>query len=147
VDKRLIACVAAVLIVGGAAGCSSKAEPVAKPPGSLLAGTAEVSVNGTDVNTTNAVSCTTTGAVTNIKTGDDQAGTTSAVKSADGLAVPFAQITNLGGFTGSYWQNLGPAAKVKMTGGTYEITGTATGFNADNPSARATETFTIKVAC
>jgi ipoprotein LpqH len=147
VDRRFIAGGAAVLIVGSVVGCSSGSEPAQKLPGSLAAGTAEVRLNGTDVSRTEAVNCITTGAVTSIKTGDDQAGTTSAVDSADGLAVEYAQISNLGGFTGSYWPDLGPAANVKMTGATYEMTGTATGFHAENPSARATEAFSIKVAC
>jgi hypothetical protein len=61
--------------------------------------------------------------------------------------VQFAQITDVGGFTGSYWAHLGPAAKAEMTGQTFVVTGSATGFNVDNPSARATENFSIRVAC
>jgi ipoprotein LpqH len=34
-----------------------------------------------------------------------------------------------------------------MTGRTYEITGTADGFNTDNPGFRASGTFAIKVSC
>jgi hypothetical protein len=34
-----------------------------------------------------------------------------------------------------------------MTGQTFVVTGSATGFNVDNPSARATEDFSIRVAC
>jgi ipoprotein LpqH len=146
VDSRLIAGVAVVVAVGGLVGCSDP-EPVAPAPGSLRAGTAEVNLDGTEAGTTNAVSCSSTGTLTTINTGDENAGTTSSIDSAEGLSVQFAQITNLGGFTGSYWADLGPSAKVEMTGQTYVMTGSATGFDTDKPSFRATRTFSIKVAC
>jgi len=34
-----------------------------------------------------------------------------------------------------------------MTDRTYDISGTADGFNTDNPSFRTSGTFAIKVAC
>jgi ipoprotein LpqH len=145
VDNRFIAGASALLVVGGVAGCSSPA-PERVPPGALPAGTAEVSVNGTDLGKTDAVSCTTIGPLTTIKTGDDDAGTVSAVDNSDGLIVQSAQITNLVGFTGSYWADLGTPAKVEMTNRTFLMTGSATGFNTDNP-IRTTETFSIRVAC
>ena len=145
-DKRFIASASLLLVAGGVGGCSYPA-PVARPQGTLPAGTAEVSINGAGQGKTNAVSCSTTRNLTTINTGDEVAGTTSSVDSADGLAVQFAEITNVGGFTGSYWADLGPAAKVVMNGGTYQMTGSATGFNADNPSARVTQTFSIRVTC
>ncbi len=137
---------AAALAVGGLAGCSDPA-PAGRPAGSLPAGTAEVSINGAGLGRTNDVSCSSTGALTTINTGDEKSGTNSSVDSTDGLAVQFARITDLGGFTGSYWADLGPDAKVELTGQTYLMTGSATGFNADNPSARTTRTFSIRVAC
>lgn len=145
-DNRFIAGVSALLVVGGVAGCSSPA-PERVPPGALPAGTAEVSINGADLGKTNAVSCTTIGRLTTIKTGDDKAGTLSAVDNSDGLAVRSAQISNLGGFTGSYWADLGKPAKVEMTNRTYLMTGSATGFNTDNPSFRVSRDFSISVAC
>jgi len=56
-------------------------------------------------------------------------------------------IRNLGGFTGSHHAGLGGQAKVTQTGRTYDITGTADGFQTDQPSFRASGTFTIRVAC
>jgi lipoprotein LpqH len=147
VDNRFVAGACALFVAFGVVGCSDPSPPIQPAAGNLPAGTAQVSVNGNSVGTTHDVSCTTTGPVTTIKTGDDETGSNSTVNSTEGLAVEFAQISDLGGFTGSYWSRLGPAAKVKMTGSTYEITGSAMGFNADNPSARATETFSIRVAC
>jgi ipoprotein LpqH len=146
VHSRFIAGASVLLIACGLVGCSD-AEPAARPAGSLPAGTAEVSIGGAGQGKTNSVSCSTTGALTTINTGDESSGTTSSIDSADGLAVRSAEITDVGGFTGSYWADLGPPAKVEMTGGTYLMTGSATGFNADNPSARTTETFSIRVAC
>lgn len=137
---------ACVLLVIGVAGCSSP-EPVPRPAGSLPPGTAEVSIDGDGQGRTYDVSCSTTGALTTINTGDETSGTTSSIDSTDGLAVQFAEITNIDGFSGSYWADLGPVAKVEMTGGTYLMTGNATGFNADNPSARVIETYSIRVTC
>ncbi len=94
-----------------------------------------------------AVSCSTTGALTTINNRDENAGTTSSIDSSDGLAVQFAQITNLGGFTGSYWADLGPSAKAELTGQTYVLSGSATGFDTDKPSFRSTRDFSIRVAC
>ena len=70
----------------------------------------------------------------------------SSVDNAHGLTVQSAEITNLGGFTGSYWAELGPTAKVQVTGRTFLITGSAMGFTVDNP-IRTTEAFSIRVAC
>jgi ipoprotein LpqH len=145
VDNRFIAGASALLVVGGLVGCSSPA-PGPPPAGNLPAGTAKVDINGADVGTTHSVSCTNIGSLTTIKTGDDTAGTVSSVDNAHELTVQSAEITNLGGFTGSYWADLGPTAKVQMTGRTFLMTGSATGFTVDNP-IRATEAFSIRVAC
>jgi len=51
------------------------------------------------------------------------------------------------GFTGSYNAGLGGDAEVTMTGRTYDITGTADGFDTENPSFRTSGEFSIKVAC
>jgi len=145
VKNRFNAAASALLVVGGVAGCSSPA-PASPPPGTVPAGTAKVDVNGADVGTTGSVSCTNIGSLTTIKTGDDKAGTVSSVDNSHGLTVQSAEITNLGGFTGSYWAELGPTAKVQVTGRTFLMTGSATGFNGDNP-IRSTEPFSIRVSC
>lgn len=145
-QSRFVAGAAALLVGGGVAGCSDS-EPVARPTGSLPAGTAEVSIGGAGQDKTNSVSCSTTGAVTTINTGDESSGTTSTIDNTEALTVRSAEITDVGGFTGSYWADLGRPAKVEMTGGTYLMTGSASGFRTDNPSARTTETFAIRVTC
>ena len=134
---------AGVAVAAALVGCSDPA-PAAPPPGSLSAGTAEVTINGTRVDTTHDVNCTSEGAVTTINTGDDKSGTTSAVDTSEGASVQFAQIRNLGGFTGSYWAQLDSPAKVEQTGRTFLVNGAANGFNDSNPSARISQTFSIQ---
>ncbi len=142
-DRRLVAGVA---VAAALVGCSDP-EQVGPPQGGLSAGTAEVAVNGARVATTRDVTCTSEGAVTTINTGDDKSGTTSAVDTSEGASVQFAQIRNLGGFTGSYWAQLDSPAKVEQTGRTFLMNGTANGFSDSNPSARISQTFSIRVAC
>ena len=49
--------VAAVLLVGAMAGCSSGPPPAKPQPGTLVAGTAQVTINGKDAGTIEAVQC------------------------------------------------------------------------------------------
>jgi ipoprotein LpqH len=144
-DTRAIA-VAAVL-VGAMAGCSSDPPPAKPQPGTLAAGTAQVTINGQDAGTTEAVQCMPAGTLTTITTGDDASGVTAMVSNKAGLVAESVSINNLGGFTGSYNADLGGTAKVTMTGATYDISGTADGFATDNPSFRTGGTFAIKVSC
>src|SRR5882757_4308732 len=143
---RILLTVVALAALGVLAGCSSP--PPAKPqPGTLVVGTAAVTVNDVDAGSTDAVACTAAGALTTITTGDAQSGVTALVSNKDELTAESVSINNLGGFTGSYNAGLGGEATVTMTGRTYDITGTADGFATDNPSFRTNGTFTIKVAC
>ena len=135
------------MAVGGVVGCSSAPEPAEPQPGTLVAGTAQVTVNGTDTGTTEAVQCDPAGTMTTITTGDDASGVTAVVSSKDELLAESVAINNLGGFTGSYNTGLGGTAEVTMTGRTYNITGTADGFLTDKPSFRTNGTFAIKVSC
>jgi lipoprotein LpqH len=116
-------------------------------PGELVAGTAKVTVNGQDVGTTEAVQCTPAGSLTTLATGDQTSGITALVSNKDQLTAEAVGINNVGGFTGSYNAGLGGTAKVTMTGRTYDITGTADGFNTANPSFRTSGSFAIKVSC
>jgi lipoprotein LpqH len=136
---------AAAMLV--AAGCSSQPPEYQPPPGALVAGTAQVTVNGQDTGTTDAVQCSSTGSLTTIETGDPVSGVTAMVSNRDELAAESVAINNLGGFTGSYNAGLGGTAKVTMTGRTYDITGTADGFDTAKPSFRSSGTFAIKVSC
>jgi ipoprotein LpqH len=144
VINRWFVAAAAMLAV---AGCSSAPPEYQPPPGALVAGTAQVTINGQDTGTTEAVQCDSAGSLTIITTGDQASGVTAMVSNKDELTAESVIINNLGGFTGSYNAGLGGTAKVTMTGRTYDITGTADGFNTDNPSFRSSGTFAIKVSC
>lgn len=139
------AVVAAVLL--GVAGCSSGPPDYKPPPGTLVAGTAEVTVNGENTGTTEAVQCSPAGSLTTINTGDQTSGVTALISNKEQLTTEAVSINNVGGFTGSYNAGLGGTAKVTMTGRTYDISGTADGFSTANPSFRTSGTFSIKVAC
>jgi lipoprotein LpqH len=143
---RIALTVAALVATVAVAGCSSP-PPVKREPGTLVVGTAAVTVNDVDAGSTDSVACTTAGALTTITTGDAASGVTALVSNKDELTAESVSINNLGGFTGSYNAGLGGEATVTMTGRTYDITGTADGFATDNPSFRTNGTFAIKVAC
>jgi ipoprotein LpqH len=139
--------IVAAIAVTAIAGCSSEPPEYKPAPGALVAGTAQVTINGQDAGTTEAVQCSSVGALTTIDTGDEAAGVTAMVSNSDELIAETVAITNLGGFTGSYNNGLGGTAEVTMTDRTYDITGTADGFATDKPSFRIPGTFAIKVSC
>ena len=129
------------------AGCSSGPPDYQPAPGTLVAGTAQVTVNGQNLGTTEAVQCTPAGSLTSITTGDQASGISALISNKDELTAAAVGINNVGGFTGSYNAGLGGTAKVTMTGRTYDIIGTADGFDTANPGFRTSGTFAIKVAC
>jgi len=129
------------------AACSSGPPAYQPAPGTLVPGTAQMTVNGQNIGTTEAVQCTPAGSLTTITTGDQTSGITSLISNKDELTAASVSINDVGGFTGSYNAGLGGTAKVSMTGRTYDITGTADGFETANSSSRANGTFAIKVAC
>jgi lipoprotein LpqH len=141
---RLLATAATALALTG---CSSGPPEYQPAPGTLVAGTAQVAVNDQDAVTTKAVQCDATGPLTTITTGDQTSGVTVMVSNQDELVAETVNIRDVGGFTGSYNAGLGGSAKVTMNGRTYDITGTADGFNTDSPSFRTSGTFAVKVSC
>ena len=141
---------AALVVVAGVAGCSSSSKSPPPPPGSLPPVTAHITINGQDAGTAHFIDCGQLQHYFTIKTGDQAAGVTAVVESIEGgdkVAAKSVEITNMGGFTGSFWQGLAGNADAKVSGNTYTINGTATGFNTDNPNKQATATFQIKAAC
>ncbi|MGZ8812673.1 MAG: lipoprotein LpqH [Mycobacterium sp.] len=129
------------------AGCSSGPPAYQPGPGMLVSGTAQVTVNGQNAGTTDAVQCDSTGTLTTITTGDEASGVIAIVSNKDQLTAESVAIRDLGGFTGSYNAGFSETAKVTMTGRTYDISGTADGFDTDSPSFRKSGTFSIKVSC
>lgn len=112
-----------------------------------MPGTAHITVNGNDLGDFHAVQCTPASDYLTITTGNDQQGSTVVMSKADGLVAESVAIRDLGGFTGSFNQGLGGNAEVSLDGITYTISGTADGFDTDQPSFRSNGTFTIKAAC
>ena len=139
-----MAAAAATLAVGG---CSSEPPDYQPAPGTLVVGTAQLTVNGQNTGTTEAVQCTPAGSPTTITTGDQASGVSALISKKDELTAEAVAINNVGGFTGSYNAGLAGTAKVTIAGRTYDITGTADGFDTANPSFRTSGTFAIKVAC
>jgi lipoprotein LpqH len=146
--KSLIAMLPVVLVTSGLVACSTVTPPN-KIPGVLPAGASEVTIAGAIVNRSSSVTCSPEGTVTTIDTGTEDEGTTSTVGSDGGLAAKSVVLRNVGGFSGSYWEGLGDAdgGEVTMKGRTYTITGTAMGYDVDNPTQRKPENFSIRVAC
>jgi hypothetical protein len=144
VKTRWVVAAAALMAV---AGCSSGPPDYKPAPGTLVAGTAQVTVNGQNTGTTEAVQCTPAGSLTTITTGDQSSGVSAVISNKDQLTTESVGINNVGGFTGSYNAGLGGTAKVTMTGRTYDISGTADGFSTADPSFRTSGTFAIKVSC
>jgi lipoprotein LpqH len=138
---------AAALAVLALAGCSSSPPPQVARAGSLLLGTAQVTVNDADAGLTDQVACTSAGNLVTITTGTGDSGVTALVSTDGGLSAQAVSIRNLGGFTGSFNAGLGGKANVTSTGRSYEITGTADGFAVSQPSFRTSGDFTINVAC
>jgi hypothetical protein len=146
VNSRHALIAVAALTIGGSVACSSN--PVAQPaPGTLPAGTANLSIDGKDIPTVRAVDCEPPEqAFTTIKTGDDNSGATVMISNAGKLTVEFVRIRNLDGFTGDYNRGLGGDATVALTGTTYQIAGAAFGYGPKSPEP-TTAPFTIKVSC
>lgn len=129
------------------AGCSSTPPEYTPPPGQLVPGTAQVTINGHDTGTTQSVRCTPAGSLMTITTGNETSGVSALVSSAEELVVRGVGIRDVGGFTGSYNDGLEGEASVTMSGRTYDIKGTAEGFTTDKPSFRTSGTFAIKASC
>lgn len=141
----LMGLAAAAFVIGGSAGCWSNPPPKPKR-GTLPPGTAQLSVGGAEIGTTEAVRCSDIAWSTTITTGDDNKGATVMLSSAKRLVVESVQIRNLNGFTGNYNLGLDGDASVAMTDATYHITGNALGYEPTS-IASTTRPFNIKVAC
>jgi ipoprotein LpqH len=135
----------AVVVIGGA-GCSPQT-PHKPPPGTLPAGTAELSVNGSTARVTDAVQCESIEWMRTIRTGDEAAGVTVMLSNATKLVAEFVRFRDFDGFTGSYDRHLQGEAAVAMTGPTYRIAGTAVGYANSKPTERTTAPFELRMSC
>jgi ipoprotein LpqH len=145
VNGRALVVAAAVVVIGGV-GCSS--HPATKTaPGTLPAGTAELSVNGGTPQVTYGVQCESIEWMRTIRTGDEAAGVSVMLSNAKKLVADFVRFRDFDGFTGSYDRNLQGEAAVAMTGPTYRIAGTAVGYADSKPTVRTTAPFELRVSC
>lgn len=143
--KPFLYAVAAALVAAVAAGCSS---PAASPaPGEIPAGTARVTINDRALPALHTVACVPIRSLTTITAGDGSAGVNAQISNEAGLEAKAVNINDMGGFTGRYTSGLEGKADVRMTGRTYVIRGTATGFDSGKPSARITSTYAIEISC
>jgi hypothetical protein len=134
----------AALTVGALAGCSLP--PAQTPhPSTLPGGTAEVTIDDQRMPTSYAVDCVRIQSTTTISIGYGASRLVAVVDKSD-QAVS-VNINNLGGFTGSYLKELNKPAEIQMVDATITITGTADGFNTDNPSKRTSTAFILKSNC
>jgi len=145
VHARLLVFVTAVVIIG-VAGCSS-AQAIKAAPGSLPAGTAELSVNGSKAHITEDVRCESIDWMRTISTGHEASGVTVMLSMAKKPVAEFVRFHDFDGFTGSYDRRLQGDAAVTMTGPTYRIAGAAVGYATTNPTDRTTEPFELRVSC
>lgn len=144
--NRGVLIAAAVLTIAGGSACSSE-NSTRPPPGTLPPGTAQLTIDGTDLPVIQAVHCAPPEQYsTTIKTGDAASGLTAMVSKAAKLTVEFVRIRNLNGFTGDYNRGLGGDATVSLTQNTYRIAGAALGYGPKSPEPTR-EPFTIQVSC
>jgi ipoprotein LpqH len=146
--KRLIGVIAGTaLFAGSIAGCSSSPADSPQPPGALPAATAQVVVNGQAAGTTHAVHCTQDGWMHMIQTGDEKSGVTIVVDTGAKVTAKSVVITNVGGFTGSMFENRLGTADASMLGSTFRVNGSIEGSPTADPNKRATANFDIKANC
>lgn len=139
-DNRLAAAVAVVL-AAAAAGCSA-------PPTALGGTTAKVTIDGKSAAESQAVVCTQTGWMWNIKTPGEPTKLTAFLNSEGGdVTVQSVDFRDFAGFTGVFWDGRVGKAEVTGQGGKFTIEGSADGSFKDNPSNAVTATFRIEASC
>ncbi len=131
----------------GMTACSSGAPRAASPPRALAPGTIDVAINGQTVNTPRHAGCTRVGSYTAVAAGEGDSRLRAVVNDAVGIKAVSVEITNVGGFTGSYLLNLQGDAEARVAGSTFQISGVANGYDTARPSFRATGDFRIQFAC
>lgn len=146
VKNRVALIAAAALIIGGGAACSFGNHSAKRAPGTLIPGTAQLTIDGKELPPTGAECAPPEEYLTTITTGSEASGVTVMVSNKGKLAAEFVRIRNLNGFSGDYDRHLGGDATVALTDSTYHIAGTAFGYGPSSPRP-TTQPFTIEVAC
>lgn len=137
-----IAVIAVGLLAAGLSGCGSDNSKLR-----VVEATGTVNVNGVELGSAGPVTCHRETSTTMIDTGGQDGGSTTVLNNASGLVVRSVEIRNLGGFSGTYLQDLQGDAKASMEGRTITVTGEAPGYTTEKPNERTTLPFVIKVNC
>ncbi len=136
-----------MLVIASSAGCSFGTASNGPEPGPLSPGTAQLTINGKYADRSEAVQCVPSKHLMVISIGGESPVAIAMVSNLEKLTVKSVQFHELNGFTGSYNDGLGGRARVTIAGSMYQISGSARGFNKENPKRPTTEEFTIEVSC
>jgi hypothetical protein len=109
--------------------------------------TAEVFINGVDIGERPRVDCEQVRWTWYVETLRDTPGFSAQVRTGETVEPRALQITDLGGFTGSYWTGTVGAATAAIVDGTLILTGTAEGSYRHAPTEDATARFAIRTDC
>ncbi len=146
-NTKVVSIAGAALMIGSCAACASGRAAATLETGTLVPGTAQLTVDGKELPVTKAVNCAPPEQyLSTITTGDDASGATMQVSNAGNLTVEFVRIRNLNGFSGDYNRKLGGDASVVLSDNTYRIVGTALGYGPNSPEPTR-QPFIIKVSC
>src|SRR3954463_6541245 len=113
-ETRHIA-VAAAVLVAGLAGCAS-------PPPALGGTTAKVTIDGKDTGNPHPVRCSQTGWAWTIETPDKAKNFSAVIDTGAKVRVESVSFRDFGGFSGTYWGDIGKA-DVTGVNGKYTISG------------------------
>jgi ipoprotein LpqH len=127
--------------------CASPPVASTRPPGILVAGTAQLAVDGGDTVTSDDVDCLTSQTFTQINIGSGAGGATIALDNSKSFTARGIQFRDIDHFTGSYWQGIQGSATTGVVDQTYVFTGTAAGFVSDHPEQPVTKGYMVRVAC
>jgi lipoprotein LpqH len=134
-------------LVLGIAGCSGEPLPQ-RPSGALPPGTASVAVGSSSPNTLTAVSCQFIGGASSaVAIGTATRGVTAYLDDDRGPIATSVSITDVDGFSGSYWKGVQGEAAVTMNGSTVVISGVASGYGRDQPNSLVSKPFRVSAAC
>lgn len=146
--RYTVALITAVAAAVASIGACSSEQPAKLTPGVLAPGTAQITIDGKDLPLNKSVKCEPSEEYLRIiKTGNDQSGTKVQLSNAGKLAVTWARIRDVSGFSGDYDRGLGGTADVELNKNTYHISGTAFGFSEKSPFVPVRTPFTLAVAC
>lgn len=141
-DRRNVVAglVAAVATLGAVTACSA-------PPSALGGSTAQVTINGESTGGPHPVVCSQHGWAWTVETPDEEHGFSAAFRTEGPPSAQSVQITDLGGFTGSFWEDTVGNGRAGVANGRFRITGTARGAFTDNPTDAVEAIFEIDAHC